>query len=192
LKRRLRLVGVLLFLSLVAVIWILASGPGRSVAVAVEEEEPPPGLVAISGPGEPGEKLQFWGRVLDYRGRPLEKAAVVAYHTDRAGLYNPPNGETRVPRLRGVAVTDSAGRFGFSSIRPAPYPAASEPAHIHLVVSAPAHHVRHLEYWFEGDPLVTAAHRQRAEASPSLAIVDLRGNPEAGWTFRHDIRLEGN
>ena len=36
-----------------------------------------------------------------------------AYHTDRSGLYNPPDSATRVPRLRGVAVTDEEGRFGF-------------------------------------------------------------------------------
>src|SRR5262245_38948174 len=59
-----------------------------------------PSLVALCAPDEPGVKVAFWGRVLDYQGRPLAKAAVVAYQADRAGLYNPPGSPTRVPRIR--------------------------------------------------------------------------------------------
>src|SRR5437867_8805596 len=74
--------------------------------------------VALCAPDEPGEKLVFNGRILDYEGRPLEKASIVAYHADRQGLYNPPEAKTRVPRLRGVAVTDRRGGFRFATIRP--------------------------------------------------------------------------
>ncbi len=154
--------------------------------------EPPAEWVTIPQPGEPGEALRFWGRVLDMDGRPLSKAAVVAYHTDSTGLYNPRGGGTRVPRLRGVAVTDAEGRFGFVTIRPAAYPDRTQPAHIHLSVTAPAHHVRYLEYWFEGDPLITPGLRAQASRNPSTVIVDLQRDSGGGASFSHEIRLEGN
>src|SRR5262245_13214170 len=148
--------------------------------------------VALCGPEEPGEALTFGGRVLDYQGRALAKAAVVAYNADRAGLHVPPNSGTRVPRLRGVSVTDELGRFRFSTVRPGPYPSGSEPARIHLVVTAPAHRPRFVTYWFEGDPLITAAKREKATRDPEFVIIPLARGSGGTWTFAHDIRLEGD
>lgn len=51
--------------------------------------------VAICSSDEPGERLVFSGRILDYQGKPLSKASVVAYHADSQGLYNPRNSATR-------------------------------------------------------------------------------------------------
>jgi protocatechuate 3,4-dioxygenase beta subunit len=150
-------------------------------------------LTVICGPEEQGERLRFTGRVLDYRGQPLSEAAVIAYHTDRTGLYNPPNGPTRVPHLRAVAVTDSAGRFGFSTIRPGGYPRSSEPAHIHMMVAAPAHHPRYVDIWFDDDPRVTDSHRKQAGgADDVLVIVKLARDAGGAWTFSHDIALRPN
>ena len=179
-----------LLLALAALGFFLLSSPSRVQTDTLTD--PPSQLVALSGPDEPGEKLEFWGRVLDYRGQPLAKAAVVAYHTDRTGLYNSPSAGTRIPRLRGVCVTDDAGRYGFTTIRPAAYPNGNDPAHIHLVVTAAAHQVRYVEYWFSGDPLITKAHREQAVGNPSLAIVELLGDAKQGWTFSHDIQLEAD
>jgi protocatechuate 3,4-dioxygenase beta subunit len=161
-------------------------------SVSQTAKEAPSAFVALSPADEEGEPLQFRGRVLDEGGRPISKASVVAHHTDAGGLYNPRGSATRVPRLRGVAVTDGAGRFGFVTIRPAPYPNGSEPAHIHVTVTVPAHHVRHLEYWFEDDPLVTPARRERARGNPAIVVVTPERDPNGVWTFSHDIRLEGN
>jgi len=183
---------------------VLAALAGASGACAVEPDRgaaSPAGAAAaaapgaasvICGPEEPGERLVFEGRVLDYGGRPLAKAAVVAYHTDSEGLYNPPDSATRVPRLRGVAVTDGEGRFRFETIRPAAYPNASEPAHLHVSVLAPAHHPRFLEIWFEGDPLIGARQRERASGNSNLVIATLRRGESGAHHFEHDIRLEGN
>src|SRR5262245_53320926 len=57
-------------------------------------DEPPAArgtTVTLCGPDEPGERLVFSGRILDEQGQPLAQAAVMAYHTDRQGLYNPKN-----------------------------------------------------------------------------------------------------
>src|SRR5262245_45363549 len=122
--------------------------------------------VTLCDANEPGERMVFSGRVLDYTGKPLWKAAVMAYHADAKGLYNPPNTTPRTPRLRNVAITEKDGGFRFSTIRPAAYPDASEPAHIHLGVIAPAHHLRYVTYWFDGDPLITAERRRKAATDP--------------------------
>jgi len=179
-----------LLLALAALGFFLLSSPSRVQTDTLTD--PPSQLVALSGPDEPGEKLEFWGQILDYRGQPLSKAAVVAYHTDRIGLYNSPDAGTRIPRLRGVSITDDAGRFGFTTIRPAAYPNGTDPAHIHMVVTAPAHQMRYVEYWFSDDPLVTKSHRERAEQDPALVVVELSGDAKQGWKFSHDIRLEGD
>jgi protocatechuate 3,4-dioxygenase beta subunit len=148
--------------------------------------------VILAGPDEPGERLLFAGRVLDYGGRPLAKAAVVVHHADHRGLYNPPGSPTRVPRLRGVAVTDEEGGFRFSTVRPAPYPNGTQPAHIHVEICAPAHRVRTLEYWFDGDPLITPEMRRHADRGGGAVIVDVERDSTGAWTFHDDIRLEGN
>jgi protocatechuate 3,4-dioxygenase, beta subunit len=148
--------------------------------------------VALCAPEEPGEKLAFSGRIHDHQRRPLEKASIVAYHADRQGLYNPPEAKTRVPRLRGVAVTDRRGGFRFATIRPGPYPNGSAPAHIHLEITAPAHRIRYVTYWFEGDPLITDERRAKAARDPEVVIVKLTRGPDGAWTFSHDIRLEAN
>lgn len=147
--------------------------------------------VALCGADEAGDRLVFSGRVLDYQGQPLAKAAVVAYHADRQGLYNPRDSKTRVPRLRGVAVTDDGGRFRFATVRPGAYPDGSEPAHIHVVVTAPAHHPRYVDYWFEGDPLI-AGRRGGSARDPNAVIVKPARAVDGAWTFSHDIRLESN
>lgn len=168
-----------------------ATAPRSTADQHAQEPDRTSGII-LAGPDEPGERLRFSGRVLDYAGRPLGRAAVVAYHTDRNGLYNPPDSPTRVPRLRGVAVTDEEGRFSFSTIRPAAYPEGSAPAHIHVEVAAPAHRVRHFEYWFDGDPLITREMRQQAERGDGVVIVRPRRDSTGAWAFSHDIRLAGN
>jgi len=150
-----------------------------------------PPVIVLCDEKEPGQTLNFMGRVLDYEGRPLPKASVVAYHTDHQGLYNPPDSDTRVPRIRGVAVTDAKGRFQFHTIRPAAYPEGTQPAHIHLAVTAPAHHVKWMEIWFDDDPLVTEPLRRQAASGTSTVIVKPRKEGGA-WSFSQDIRLEGS
>lgn len=147
--------------------------------------------VALCGPGEPGERLVVYGRVLDMDGRPLPKAAMVAYNTDRDGLYNPRTARSRIPRIRGAMITDGNGGYRFRTVRPGGYPNSDMPAHVHIEIVAPAHHARHLEVWFEGDPRITDAKRAEAARSPGTVIVAL-AKEGAGRAARVDLRLEGN
>jgi protocatechuate 3,4-dioxygenase beta subunit len=177
--------------------WVLAAlamtacADGRT-SLRAEADGPRPELVVLAPDDEPGERIAFTGVVLDHAGYPLARAAVVAYQTDRTGIYNSPDARSRVPRLRAVAVTDEAGRFGFSTIRPGPYPGASNPAHIHLEVCAPAHHVCYLEYWFDDDPLVTEERRAVASREEDIEVVTLLDTTAGLPSFHHEIRLAGD
>jgi len=150
-----------------------------------------PAAVVIVEPDEPGRRLEYTGRVLDYGGGPLSEAAVILYNADTNGLYNPPNSPTRVPRIRGVAITDEQGRFRFLTVWPGAYPNNSEPAHLHVLVTAPAHLPVHRSYWFEGDPLITPQHRAALRGDTNTRVVAPR-EQNAIWTFADDIRLEGD
>jgi protocatechuate 3,4-dioxygenase beta subunit len=146
--------------------------------------------VALCGADEPGRKLVFQGRVLDHTGQPLAKAAVMAYNADQNGLYAPAGSTRRVPRIRGVAVTDDAGRFRFSTVWPGAYPNRSQPAHIHVGVLAAEHKLRYVTVWFEGDPLLTDAVRKDSARDPEVRIVKPERNRDGVWRFETDIRLE--
>jgi protocatechuate 3,4-dioxygenase beta subunit len=163
-----------------------------SSTLAQDDPLPCTTVVEIADVNEPGERLSFGGRILDYQGQALSEAAVVAYHTDATGVYNPPDAASRIPRLRAVAVTDEAGMFCFSTILPSAYPGTDEPAHIHLEITAPAHGLRYVTYWFDNDPLVTQEQRTRAEQNEEIVIVPLSQDEQESWTFFDEIRLEGN
>lgn len=90
----------------------------------------------IAPANEPGTPLTVNGRILQRDGRtPAANVIVFAYHTDATGVYNQRG--VRGWRLRGWARTDANGRFVLRTIRPAPYPRGSEPAHIHFTLEGP-------------------------------------------------------
>jgi protocatechuate 3,4-dioxygenase beta subunit len=115
----------------------------------------------IAPAGEPGQPLEITGTVYrPDRRTPAPDIVLFAYHTDQHGNYNTPNSPFR-PRLYSWIRTDAQGRYGFRTIKPAPYPDHSTPAHIHVSLfgkDVPEYWVD--DYWFAGDPLITE--RQRA------------------------------
>jgi protocatechuate 3,4-dioxygenase beta subunit len=162
----------------------------RPAEAPQDNGEPAPELAVRMYPeSEPGQRLDFYGRVFDENGRPLAKAAIIAYNTAADGLYVPRHSADRNPRIRGVAVTDSKGWYRFSTIRPGPYPGANDPAHIHLHVDAAMHQHTYITFWFEGDPLITPQLRSRMDKE--TVIVRLTRQADGLLTFRHDIRLNG-
>lgn len=134
---------------------------------------------------EPGRRITFSGRVYDMDGRPLSEAAIVAYGADTSGHYAPPESGSRVPRLRGVAITDEQGGYAFETVYPGGYPGRDDPSHIHLTVAAPMHGIEYVTFWFEGDPRLTRSKRRAIDQE--TVIVELRDG-----AFRHDIHLSGS
>jgi protocatechuate 3,4-dioxygenase, beta subunit len=120
-----------------------------------------PSVGRIAPPEEPGERLEISGTVYGYdRNTPASDIVLFLYHTDAQGHYNNPNSPFN-PRLHGWVKSDRQGHYGFQTIKPAPYPELSTPAHIHVTLfgmDVPEYWAD--EYWFAGDPLITP--RQRA------------------------------
>ena len=114
---------------------------------------------------EAGQKIQISGIVYKLDGKtPAKDVIIYVYHTDQTGHYTPgPNAkgwEKRNGRIRGWMKTDKNGFYSFYTLRPAPYPNAKIPAHIHMVVKEPDTNEYYLdEFLFDDDPLLTEKER---------------------------------
>ena len=105
--------------------------------------------------GAPGEPCWVEGVVRDTAGAPIPHAEIEVWEADEDGLYDVQYDDGRTAG-RGRLRAGSDGRYGFWSVKPAPYPiphdgpvgellAASRrspmrPAHIHFMVTAPGFH----------------------------------------------------
>ena len=119
--------------------------------------------------GHPGEPLILNGTVLQADGRTLASGVVIyMHHTNTDGLYANGSSELvwsrRHGRLRGWAVTDVQGRYRFATIKPAPYPDMTMPAHIHLYISEAGHRPYYVDdVVFEGEHKVDATYRAKQD-----------------------------
>lgn len=157
--------------------------PGRA--------EDMPARITIAGAAEPGERMEITGRCLSWQtGEPVPGVIIYAYHTDSSGLYDGGPAGTRHARLRGWMRTGADGVYAFRSIKPAPYPDGSMPAHVHLTVLEPGRP----PYWiddivFQGEFRVDAAWRARAGLRGGDGVIPL-ARTGGVWTGVRDIRLE--
>ncbi len=151
-----------------------------------------PSQGTIAPLSEPGERLVISGTVYEPDGvTPAPDITLFAYHTDARGHYNSPD-DALNPRLYGWVRTDADGRYEFRTIRPAPYPQVTTPAHIHVHVFGPVRPEWFIpEFWFEGDPLIPAKDRDLpARLGLFSPVVRLTQDGEGGWRGQRDIRLE--
>ncbi len=143
---------------------VLARDPARVAPASA------PSSAAVAPAGEPGQRLEVKGVVYAADGRtPVARASVYVYQTDARGHYRPDDAMgNRDPRLMALLRTDAAGRYTFTTIRPASYPGTRVPQHIHYEVAADGHGPRFFEIVFEDDPLVTDEIRRRAAQPGSI------------------------
>jgi hypothetical protein len=140
----------------------------------------PPTLTSVSRIApvdEPGTPLVLHGRIFAPDGtRPVAGAIVFAYQTDRNGLYDLTGRPGQPWRLTGWAVTNDAGGFELTTIRPAPSPGLQIPAHVHLTVETPQYGRQWTdEMRFADDPFVQDAERRTsASLGPFGAIKVVR------------------
>ncbi len=133
------------------------------------ERRPTAASTVIAGACEPGEPSRFAGRVLAAdRVTPAANVVVYAYHTNADGLYAGGTPETewsrRHGRLRGWIRTGADGRYAFTSIKPAPYPNDTMPAHVHLTIAEPGRRAYYIDdIVFDGEFGVTPAYRAAQE-----------------------------
>ena len=83
-----------------------------------------------------GTPLEFSGRLVDTRGRPLAGRAIEIWHCDGLGQYHHAGATEGAGDAAfqgwGEAVADGEGRFAFLTIKPPPYPGRTP--HIHFTV----------------------------------------------------------
>ncbi|GLR16533.1 hypothetical protein GCM10007940_11480 [Portibacter lacus] len=143
-----------------------------------------------------GERLIMEGTIYEKDGvTPAKDVIVYAYHTNNDGLYEKKGDETgngvRHGYLRGWALTNSDGKYRFHTIKPAPYPNHSEPAHIHMTLKG-----KHFdEYWinatwFSGDQIITKEMTKKLTRTGGFSnIINLNLNEEGTWVGNRDIVL---
>lgn len=155
-----------------------------------------PWSTRITSANELGEPLVIEGRVLKLDGKsPASDVIVYAYHTNAAGVYGNGSNESewsrRHGRLRGWIKTGVDGRYRFETIKPAPYPHQTMPAHIHLTVLEPGKRPYYIDdIVFDGEFGVTEAYRARQEFRGGSGIVKLGRTPDGRLLAVRDIVLE--
>ncbi|MFF7415359.1 protocatechuate 3,4-dioxygenase subunit beta [Streptomyces lydicus] len=159
--------------------------------------------------GEPvGERITVSGRLLDRGGRAVRSQLIEIWQANSAGRYAHQREQHDAPldpNFTGVgrALTDTEGRYHFTTIQPGPYPwpnhvNAWRPAHIHFSVFGTAFSQRLVtQMYFPNDPLfpydpilqsvTDDAARQRLVATyyHSLSM------PEFSLGYHWDIVLDG-
>ncbi len=150
----------------------------------------------MAGPAEAGDRLVVTGIVRSAEtGEPVPGVIIYAYQTDAAGLYSRGTPETEWSRrhglLRGWVKTGTDGRYTFRTIKPAPYPNQTMPAHVHLTVGEPAKQPYYIDdVVFEDEAFVDARYRAAQELRGGSGITLLSRRPDGTWLARRDIVLE--
>jgi protocatechuate 3,4-dioxygenase beta subunit len=151
-------------------------------------------IMRITTSTEVGEPLAISGTIVGSDSTPLPGVILYAYHTDASGLYTKSGNESGARkwhgRLHGWCVTDSLGRYEIRTVRPAPYPDGSLPAHVHAAVRPPGRNAMWItDFVFDGDPLVTPGYVRRFDgAVGSHGVVSLRKNGRT-WVGTRDILI---
>lgn len=145
---------------------------------------------------EPGERMLLTGQVRTAAdGRPAAGVVVYAHHTNARGLYADGASDSewsrRHGRLRGWVRTDADGRYAFDTIKPAPYPGFTDPAHVHLFIGEPGRRPYYIDdVVFDGEFGVTPAYRARQPLRGGDGVVRLSRDADGRWLAVRDIRLE--
>lgn len=151
----------------------------------------------IADAKEAGERMEISGTIYQSDGKtPATEVILYVYHTDVKGEYTPAATQVHARRhghLRGWIKTDAQGRYQFSTIRPAAYPAQKFAAHVHPIIKEAAKNEYWIdEYQFEGDPLLTQKDRANAQNRGGSGIIKLTKNEKGVWIGKRDIILGKN
>lgn len=112
-------------------------------------------LTRVAGRGDraSGTVLEFSGRIVDRRGRPLAGRVMEIWHCDEFGQYHhvgePEAAGDRAFQGWGESAADGDGRFAFRTIKPPPYPGRTP--HIHFTIRDARRRVLTSQAFFEGE-----------------------------------------
>jgi protocatechuate 3,4-dioxygenase beta subunit len=148
--------------------------------------------LTIQHTGDPiGERMVVTGRVLDGEGRPVAGQLVEIWQANAAGRYIHQRDQHHAPidpNFTGVGrcLTGPDGRYGFTTVKPGPYPwrnhhNAWRPAHIHFSLFGRQFTQRMItQMYFPGDPLL--------DLDPILqSVTDQRARDRLVATYDHDV-----
>ncbi|MHA6618506.1 dioxygenase family protein [Pseudonocardia sp. DLS-67] len=154
-------------------------------------------------PDEGGTPLVFTGRVHDVDGNPVGGAELDIWQADEHGYYSGFAPDIPDGNLRGVIVADDEGRFEITTVRPAPYQIPTDgptgalctaagwkpwrPAHLHLLVRAPAHRQITTQLYFQGGEWLDA---DIAGATKPELVLDPVAQPDGPLRVEYDFVLE--
>jgi protocatechuate 3,4-dioxygenase beta subunit len=154
-----------------------------------------------------GQRIIIVGRVLDEDDRPLPNTLIEIWQANAAGRYAHSSDRWDAPldpnfTGGGRALTDSEGRYTFTTVRPGAYPwrnhhNAWRPAHIHFSLFGQAFLNRLVtQMYFPGDPLlpldpifnsVPERARDRMISSFDMSLTQ----PDWALGYRFDLILRG-
>jgi len=166
-------------------------------------------LTQANGGWAQGQRIVVHGRVLDSDGRPVRDALVEVWQANAGGKYRHEVDTFPAPldpHFNGVGrvVTDSLGRWSFTTIKPGAYPwvnhfNAWRPAHIHFSVFGRAFTQRLItQMYFPGDPLFfqdpiyTSIPDEKARQRLISSFDYDATIPDWALAFRWDIVLRGH
>lgn len=154
-------------------------------------------------PDEKGTRLTLSGEVRSTDGTPLAGAELDIWQADEQGYYSGFAPDLPEGNLRGIVVTDEAGRFEISTIQPAPYQIPTDgptgalltaagwhpwrPAHLHLLVRAPGHRTITTQLYFTGGEWLDS---DVASATKSELVLEPVDRGEGTAEARYDFTLE--
>lgn len=157
----------------------------------------PKAIDTLPGFSKNNPKIKITGTVFKKDGKtPAENIIVYVYHVDSNGIYkpseNPIGWEKTHGQYRGWLKTDKDGRFSFYTFRPAPYPEAQEPEHIHIYVKEPNTIPYYMDsYLFGSDPTLTEDKKQSLKNRGGSGIIKLTMK-NGIWTANRDLILGMN
>ena len=144
---------------------------------------------------EAGEKLVIEGYIYEKDGKtPAPNVLVYLYHTTNQGYYTPSptqkDAAKRHGRLRGWVKSRADGYYVFTTIRPAPYPNNTLPAHIHPTIKEAGKTPYYIDdYVFDDDAFVTADYRKKQELRCGSGILILTKDPQGVWHGKRNLIL---
>lgn len=140
-------------------------------------------------------KLEISGVIYQPDGiTPAPGIVMYVYHTDQNGYYTKKGSDNgRHGYIRGWLKTNEKGEYKFYTLRPAPYPNATFPAHIHPTIKEPGKtEYRIDDFVFDDDKYVNESYRKNAGNRGGDGILTLTKNENGYYTAKRNIILGKN